>query len=135
MPRKTDSSRIGPLGMAIISLVMSDYPTRKAPKGDTMTDIFDESTHPRPVKPGHCFCCGNPLACCPTLPKDERRFVYITGQNWPGSISLNLFVDFERLGLDTDIIPRRGTFCLGCSVTYMEEFNRRFARMKSQRGQ
>lgn len=97
-------------------------------------NVFDTDTYPRPEPLRGCFVCGVDLISAPVGRfADRRRFKKITGMDWQGSISLNLFKDLTSLGLETVYAPDRATFCLKCAVEYMEEFNRRLTAHKKVR--
>ena len=50
----------------------------------------------------------------------------MTGLTWPGVAMINYPVskDFETLGLDAGQVPAQLSLCLGCSIEYMQTFNR-----------
>ena len=88
-------------------------------------NVFDADFPFEAGRPDQCPCCEKAYVAVTGPASYGQQFRSMTGQAWPGSLSLNLHRDFDSLGLDTANAPRRVTLCLVCAVDYMIGFNAR----------
>jgi hypothetical protein len=96
--------------------------------------MIDKITKRRKDPPeGCCYGCERPLEDCPKPLSVRREFATMTGLDWPGlGCSLNVEQDLRTLGMDTTDLPGRASFCLGCSVAYMKDFNERLEQRRKR---
>jgi hypothetical protein len=98
-----------------------------------MRDFFDPKSYvASPLKDGECGGCGRTADDCLPTAAARKHIHDMIGLVWPPDLAfmgLPLRRDFATLGLDQSTVPDSISLCADCCAAYMEDFNKRLARV------